>query len=138
MEGEFDALLLAQELQEFAAVVTLGSASSRLEPDVADLMLASGAWYLATDHDAAGDQAAASWPARANRVVPPAPHKDWTDAHQSGIDLRRFWRRQLGIAVTTLTATSDDLYEREEAQPSWNTTANWHARPPSAPPVYEH
>ena len=34
VEGEFDALLLGQELRDLAAVVTLGSASSRPDPAI--------------------------------------------------------------------------------------------------------
>ena len=116
VEGEFDALLLGQELKEQAAVVTLGSASSRLDRFIAELILASPAWYLATDHDAAGNQAAAGWPARARRVVPPEPHKDWTEAHQNGIDLKGFWLGQLGIATTSVPAKgSDDDLRQERA-----------------------
>jgi hypothetical protein len=107
-EGEFDALLLGQELGELAAVVTLGSASARPGPDVLGAMLAAPAWYVATDADEAGDRSAEGWPARARRVSPPAPFKDWTEARpgawrcsgsgtdassvvQAGIDLRRWW-----------------------------------------------
>jgi DNA primase len=114
VEGEFDALLLGQELEDLAAVVTLGSASSRLDRSIADLILGSPAWYVATDHDAAGNQAAAQWPARARRVLPPEPHKDWTEAYQNGIDLRRFWMGQLGIEITSLSARSPSAYPREE------------------------
>jgi hypothetical protein len=32
-----------------------------------------------------------TWPARARRVRPPAPHKDWTEAKAAGVDLRRWW-----------------------------------------------
>jgi hypothetical protein len=107
-EGEFDALLLGQELGELGAVVTLGSASARPGPDSLGVMLAAPVWYLATDADDAGDRAASGWPARARRVRPPAPFKDWTEARpgawgcsgsgtdapsvvQAGIDLRRWW-----------------------------------------------
>ena len=114
VEGELDALLMGQELEELASVVTLGSASSRLDRSIADLILASPAWYIATDSDAAGDQAAARWPARAKRVVPPDPHKDWTSVHQSGTDLRRFWLRTLQIEVSPLMAMSPSAYTREE------------------------
>ncbi len=90
-EGEFDALLLGQELGELAAVVTLGSASTQPEGSTRLAMLRCPRWYVAHDADVAGDKAAAEWPARAIRVKPLDPHKDWTDAHQAGIDLRRWW-----------------------------------------------
>jgi DNA primase len=89
-EGEFDALLLAQALGELAAVATLGSASSKPEGAVYLAMLPAPTWYIATDADDAGDKAASGWPARAIRVTPPSG-KDWTEAAQAGIDLRRWW-----------------------------------------------
>ena len=48
VEGEFDALLLGQELADLAAVVTLGSASSRPEGSTYLAMLPAPAWYVAT------------------------------------------------------------------------------------------
>jgi DNA primase len=60
-EGEFDALLLGQELVELAAVVTLGSTSST-RPDW--MMPAAAEWYLAIDADDAGNKAASEWPDR--------------------------------------------------------------------------
>jgi DNA primase len=71
VEGEFDALLLGQELGELAAVVTLGSASSRPEGSTRLAMLQCPRWYTAHDADDAGDKAAAEWPARAIRIRPP-------------------------------------------------------------------
>jgi hypothetical protein len=91
VEGEFDALLLGQVLADLAAVITLGSASSRPERSTYLAMMRAPLWYVAHDADEAGDKAASGWPARAHRVRPPAPHKDWTDAHLAGIDLRRWW-----------------------------------------------
>ena len=85
MEGEFDALLLGQELGDLAAVVTLGSASSR--PDLATRaeMLAACPWFIATDADEAGDEAAADWPAvrsesgrrERSRIGPRPPKPAW-------------------------------------------------------------
>jgi CHC2-type zinc finger protein len=90
-EGEFDALLLRQELDEYdLAVVTLGSASARAGQAVQDLMLTSPVWYLALDGNEAGDKNATVWPARAKRVKPPAPFKDWGDAHKGGFNLIRY------------------------------------------------
>jgi hypothetical protein len=91
VEGELDALFLGQELGELAAVVTLGSASTRPEGSTYLAMLPAPVWYLALDADPAGDKAASGWPARVRRVSPPAPAKDWTEAAQAGIDLRRWW-----------------------------------------------
>ena len=94
VEGELDGLLLGQELADLAAVVTLGSASSRPEGSTYLAMLAAPTWFVAHDADDAGDKAASGWPARARRVRPPAPFNDWTDAFKAGIDLRRWWIEQ--------------------------------------------
>ncbi len=96
VEGEFDALLLGQALGDLAAVVTIGPASIRPEGSTLLAMLAAPVWNLAHDADPAGDKAAEGWPARAARVRPPGPYKDWTEAHQAGIDLRRWWTDRLG------------------------------------------
>ena len=96
MEGEFDALLLGQALGDLAAVVTLGSASSKPEAAYPDQVLAAAPWYVALDADPAGDKAASEWPARAIRVRPPAPCKDWTEAFRYPINLHRWWTDRLG------------------------------------------
>jgi hypothetical protein len=72
VEGEFDCLLVGQELADLAAVVTLGSASARPGPGLLGPMLAAAPWYIATDNDPAGDKAADGWPPVARRVAPPA------------------------------------------------------------------
>ena len=99
VEGEFDALLLGQELRDLAAVVTLGSASSR--PDLATRaeMLAAAPWYIATDADEAGDKAASGWPAGRDRVRPPEGVKDWTELWQAGRNsIRYLWGRYLPMS----------------------------------------
>jgi hypothetical protein len=112
-EGELDALLLGQELAELAAVVTLGPASSiRPEPAILGMMLSAPVWYLATDADDAGESAASGWPPRARRVRPPAPAKDWTEAAQAGVNLRRWWTDLLGRIENPEAHTGDDLVER--------------------------
>jgi hypothetical protein len=91
-EGELDCLLVAQELGDLAAVVTLGSASARPDGAILGMMLAAPAWYVATDADDAGDKAASEWPARAMRVRPPSPGKDWTEVHRAGFNrIRYLW-----------------------------------------------
>jgi hypothetical protein len=109
VEGEFDALLLGQELRDLAAAVTLGSASSR--PDLAARaeMLAAYPWYIATDADEAGDKAASRWPAVARRVRPPGAFKDWTEAAQAGVNLRRWWSERLKGNDNPLLFTWDEL-----------------------------
>ena len=91
VEGEFDALLLTQELCDLAAVVTLGSASARPTPVVLARMLAAAPWFVATDNDPAGDKAFENWPASVRRVRPPGHFKDWTEAKAGGVNLHRFW-----------------------------------------------
>jgi CHC2 zinc finger/Toprim-like len=109
VEGEFDAALLGQELANLAAVVTLGSASSRPEGSIYLAMLSAPFWYVATDADDAGDKAAAGWPARAQRVRPPAPCKDWTEAFQYPVNLRRWWTDRLGGIEVPALSTWDEL-----------------------------
>jgi hypothetical protein len=96
VEGEFDALLLGQELRDLAAVVTLGSASTRPDPGICNRMLAAPVWFVAHDADTAGDRSASEWPARAARVRPPDPWNDWTEAAWAGVNLRLFWAARLG------------------------------------------
>ncbi len=112
VEGDFDALILGQELGELAAVVTLGSASGRPDPGIFASMLAAPRWFLATDADDAGDKAAGRWPARSRRARPPAPFKDWTEARQGGVDLSRWWSDRLGGDEAPPLFAWDDLAGR--------------------------
>ena len=91
VEGEFDALLLGQELDGLASVVTLGSASARPDLRAFGVMQSAPRWFIATDADAAGDKAADAWPSRARRVRPPEPFKDWCEAKAGGAALARWW-----------------------------------------------
>jgi hypothetical protein len=95
-EGEFDCLLLARELRDLAAAVTLGSASVRPDPGIRARMLTAPVWLVAQDADSAGDRASSEWPARARRVRPPDPFNDWTETAQGGINLRLWWAARLG------------------------------------------
>lgn len=111
-EGEFDALLLGQELGDLATVVTFGS-SSMTRPEVPNLglLLPCPVWFLATDGDGSGDGAAKDWP-RVRRVRPPAPDKDWTEAAQSGVNLRRWWSDRLAGIQAPERSTWDEMVER--------------------------
>jgi hypothetical protein len=91
-EGEFDALVLGQALGDIASVVTLGSASARPNAWALGPMLGAPSWFIATDADSAGDTGATKWPARARRVRPPGPYKDWTESQAHGVSLARWWR----------------------------------------------
>ena len=92
-EGEFDALLLAQELGDAVGVVTLGSASNGPDLPIRDgLLLPAPRWFVSLDADEAGDRAAASWQSFAcSRRVRPPIGKDWTDAQAGGLNLSRWW-----------------------------------------------
>jgi CHC2 zinc finger/Toprim-like len=118
-EGEFDALLLAQELADFGAgVVTLGAASNHPAGAVLDLMLSSPVWWLALDADDAGDKSAAKWPARARRVKP--PRKDWGEVHKAGFNLLRYiWGgilRQPSIPWEVLEAQRWPVSDNQEVE----------------------
>jgi hypothetical protein len=93
VEGAFDALLLQQELDGLAGVITAGSATDRARGRARAILVFCSELYLATDNDGAGDKAAALWPTRAIRVSP--PFKDWTACFQAGVDLRRWWEERL-------------------------------------------
>lgn len=93
-EGEFDAILVAQEVGHAAGVVTVGSASGPISPAVLSRLLAASVWLVATDADGAGDDAAGRWfaaaPYRCVRIRPPGPGKDWTDVHAGGFNRIRY------------------------------------------------
>lgn len=90
-EGEFDALLLGQELAGLdVAVATLGSASGSPAADAIDRLCMAGRLFIATDADKAGDDAAGRWPGHAVRIRPPGA-KDWTELHAAGRNLLRYW-----------------------------------------------
>lgn len=129
VEGEFDCLLLAQELGDVACVITLGSASSRLDADFLGVALSASPWFTAHDADKAGDKAAALWPSRGRRVRPPEGCKDWTDVHATGRHrVRYLWGKRLpmsasweelasarwGPALAGHEADDADEYAREE------------------------
>lgn len=103
-EGELDALLLGQELDGRAAVVTLGSATmgrdrDGIKPDIRGILGPAPVWWIATDADEAGDKAAAAWLAfpRAKRSRPPAGAKDWGELHEGGPNrIRYYWMPVLG------------------------------------------
>jgi hypothetical protein len=94
VEGEFDCLLIQQEIGDLATTITLGSASGRPGPAVLEAAALASRVFVATDNDPAGDEAATAWPA-ATRIVPPAG-TDWTDVYLSGHDLRAFWTSAIG------------------------------------------
>jgi hypothetical protein len=114
-EGEFDTLLLGQELADLASVVTLGSASTRLAPEILWTIAGAGPIYTAHDADRAGELAASAWPARAQRARPPAPDKDWTEANRSGVNLLRWWRDRLAGIETPERFNAEEEAQQERA-----------------------
>ena len=107
-EGEFDRMLLAQELPG-ASVITLGSASARSDSAVLSRMLAASPWFAALDADQAGDSAAAKFPARAIRVRPPEPDKDWGEVHAGGFNRVRYhWGRYLPMSKPIESSTLEE------------------------------
>jgi len=98
-EGEFDAMLLGQELPE-ASVMTLGSASMARSLDVKEVMQKAPEWFIALDADQAGASGSASqFPAWATRVPLPEGVKDWTELWQSGRNrIRYYWGRYVPLS----------------------------------------
>ena len=130
VEGKFDALLLGQEIGHLAAVVTLGSASSKPDPDIFLPMLAAPVWYVAHDADKAGDLAASGWPARARRVRPPGAFKDWTEAAQASVNLRRWWSDRLAGTETPPLFSWEELAVWRWGPARDDPTPRHHHRPP--------
>jgi len=93
-EGEFDALLLAQEAGDLVGVVALGSAANKVEAIKAGLpyLLDVKRLLVATDNDEEGERAAAyllEWTERARRLRVPQGN-DVTDFWEAGGDLREW------------------------------------------------
>jgi DNA primase len=105
-EGEFDALLLGQELRRapglpgWAAVVTLGSASAKPDYSLLAAAVVASSCFVAFDSDVAGQKAAAAWPAGFRRVRLPEGAKDWTELHQQAPNgIRYVWGRYLPMSL---------------------------------------
>ena len=98
-KGEFDALLLRQELAGLASAVTIGSGGNEPSFRVKNAMLAAAPWIVAVDADEARENSADWWLTRSDRCVrvkPPSGRgKDWTEAHQNGLNLRDWWQETL-------------------------------------------
>jgi hypothetical protein len=127
VEGEFERLLVGQELRELAAVVTLGSAGDcgRPTPAILGALVSAWPWLIALDADAAGDRAAAAWSAlcpESRRVRPPTPYKDWSEAKVGEVDLRRWW---------------SDILAGVERPPlfTWDELAGWRWGPSDGDPT---
>jgi len=92
-EGEFDALLLKQEIKDLASVITLGAAGNNLNLATWGIyLLRPSAFILAYDIDHAGNGGAnkLTWLHNAQRLTVPQLRpgdKDLTDFHKSGGNL---------------------------------------------------
>jgi hypothetical protein len=93
--GEFDALLLNQELGDLAPVVTLGNAGDRPSARVKSAMLGASPWIVADNADAADEKSAQGWLARSDRCI------------QGGLDLLHFWREVLNRHIGRSSRTED-------------------------------
>lgn len=90
VEGELDALLLRQELEGRASVVTVGGASESFSQRLLLSGLLATKRYIATDSDGAGERFASKFPGRFVRVRPLGGCKDWVDLHQTGFNRVRY------------------------------------------------
>lgn len=131
-EGEYDALVLSQQLGDLIAVATLGDAGSRfasLRADAKYALIPVARFYLAGDPDAAGKGAMEAMeaiaPGRCRRIAPPDGFKDWTEAHLGGVDLRAFWLPILGLAPAAIpppdAEAEADTLTRNEGIPETET-----------------
>ena len=118
VEGEFDALLLWQVIGDLADVITLGSASGRMDVEWVPFLLSGLRFYVATDNDANGEVEARHWlelvGKRGVRVLPPAGAKDVNEAWLSGVDVRAWaigcMASHLGAALWSETETITVLW----------------------------
>ena len=130
VEGEFDALLLAQALGDLAAVVTLGSASARPEGSTYLAMLPAprGTWRpmptpLGTRPPKGGRPVRfASSPPR-ERIGPRAA--------QAGVDLRQWWTDRLG----GIEAAPPDPAPWKVSPSETSSELRNHPRGPRTPPT---
>jgi len=92
-EGEFDALLLSQEVKDLTSVITLGSATNKLNLATWGIyLLRPSSFLIAYDTDEAGKHGGddLSWLHDSRRLQVPilrAGDKDLTDFHKSGGNL---------------------------------------------------
>jgi len=93
-EGELDAILLWQEVHDFADVLSLGGATNRLANRWLIALLQIEHFWIVTDNDAAGDIAANYWMdlvgERGQRLELPDGIKDVTEYWQAGASLENW------------------------------------------------
>jgi len=115
---EIDALLLGQELGEFAPVVTFDCGNGRPSSRALSAMLRAFPWVIAHGADDEDKRSVGDWLAlsdRSVRVLPPGgKRQDWSEVYRSGLDLRGFFHSALETVVSEpvqlqATATKTDL-----------------------------
>jgi DNA primase len=91
VEGEFEQLLMHQEVGDWASVVTTGSSANLPDDAARRAMRQCPVRYLALDADVGGDKGAAKWIGKDwVRVRPPAPAKDWGELHAMACNAIRY------------------------------------------------
>ena len=129
VEGELDALLLAQEASDLVGVVTLGSCSKGLDQRVIPHLLPITPILVAYDTDEAGQTGARRLAAISKRVrlirVPSG--KDITEAFLFRVDLRAWVLAELRAAGVTV----EDLPSprQVEAKGGAAVVVNWKSWP---------
>lgn len=117
VEGEFDALLLWQELGDLVDVVSLGSATGRLDDRWVAALLPIKHFWIATDSDDGGKKAARYWleltGERGERILPPRGAKDVTEAWQSGADLRAWLQDHIDPGGRTAVVAREPVADLE-------------------------
>jgi CHC2 zinc finger len=114
VEGEFDAILLNQELAGLCPAITLGSAKIRPSASILMAMLGASPWFVAGDLDRTGESSADDWLARSGRcrrIRPPAG-KDWCDTFKADVNIRAWW-----IAATEERAPYASSAQNAEPEP---------------------
>ncbi len=118
-EGEISALTMRQELAGVAAVVSCGDAGNKPTAAALAIMATVPRWFLAFDHDGAGDKGAAWWADLSARVrAIPWPwgdrgeKYDCNDALQAGEDLAAW-------AIPHLGPSPDDKAKRRAWAAHW-------------------
>jgi DNA primase len=125
VEGEFDCLLVAQELAGHASVVTLGSAATKASGRLAFAAMLAGRKYLASDGDDAGDAVAKKLPGCLDRVKPTGGCKDWSDLHATGFNRIKYqWNQVLSIRATW-EELKDQTWEVMEYPDDVATPESW-------------
>ena len=100
VEGEFDALAVAQEAGDLVAAVATGSTCSARHPRWVRRLGAASLVLVAYDDDEAGETAANWWLNRLPRTRRLVPDGDAAGMLQAGADLRAWVRRGVSLGRT--------------------------------------